>query len=248
MEMNPQATDDQPVRKRSGRRPTAKEAAETGRAWSGERVEVGEGHPQLPTETVSVPLPAAVVPGEPAGERELPAGESHWYVVHAYSGHEEKVRNNLLKRVDSMDMHDQIFEVLVPTEDVIEIKDGQRRHVAKRTYPGYILVNMIMSDESWYVVRNTPGVTSFVGSGTKPVPLQDKEIRFIQKQIKAEAPKVRVEYQVGENVRVIDGPFSDFHGKVDEINPDKGKLKVLVNMFGRETPVELDLLQVERLK
>jgi transcription termination/antitermination protein NusG len=229
-----------------GRRPAPKEAAEAGRVWTGERVTVGEGHP-APPETPSAP-PAAVVPVD--GGQAVPAaeGEAHWYVVHAYSGHEEKVRNNLMKRVDSMDMHDRIFEVLVPTEDVIEIKDGQRRHVAKRTFPGYILVNMIMSDESWYVVRNTPGVTSFVGSGNKPVPLQEKEIKSIQKQIKAEAPKVRVEYQVGENVRVIDGPFSDFHGKVDEINADKGKLKVLVNMFGRETPVELDLLQVERLK
>ncbi len=228
-----------------GRRPAPKEAAEAGRVWTGERVSVGEGHP-APPEAPSSP-PVAVVP---AGEaKPVPAeGEPHWYVVHAYSGHEDKVRNNLMKRVDSMDMHDRIFEVLVPTEDVIEIKDGQRRHVAKRTFPGYILVNMIMSDESWYVVRNTPGVTSFVGSGNKPVPLQEKEIKSIQKQIKAEAPKVRVEYQVGENVRVIDGPFSDFHGKVDEINADKGKLKVLVNMFGRETPVELDLLQVERLK
>jgi transcription termination/antitermination protein NusG len=233
-----------PVKAR-GRRPAPKEAAEAGRVWTGERVSVGEGHP-APPEAPSAP-PAAVVP---AGEAKPVAaeGEAHWYVVHAYSGHEDKVRNNLMKRVDSMDMHDRIFEVLVPTEDVIEIKDGQRRHVAKRTFPGYILVNMIMSDESWYVVRNTPGVTSFVGSGNKPVPLQEKEIKSIQKQIKAEAPKVRVEYQVGENVRVIDGPFSDFHGKVDEINADKGKLKVLVNMFGRETPVELDLLQVERLK
>jgi transcriptional antiterminator NusG len=230
--------------KARARRPAPKEAAEAGRVWTGERVSVGEGHP-APPETPSAP-PAVV----PAGEAKPVAaeGEAHWYVVHAYSGHEEKVRNNLMKRVDSMDMHDRIFEVLVPTEDVIEIKDGQRRHVAKRTFPGYILVNMIMSDESWYVVRNTPGVTSFVGSGNKPVPLQEKEIKSIQKQIKAEAPKVRVEYQVGENVRVIDGPFSDFHGKVDEINADKGKLKVLVNMFGRETPVELDLLQVERLK
>jgi transcription termination/antitermination protein NusG len=228
-----------------GRRPAPKEAAEAGRIWTGDRVSVGEGHP-APPEVGSAP-PAAVVP---AGDAQPVAaqGEPHWYVVHAYSGHEDKVRNNLMKRVDSMDMHDRIFEVLVPTEDVIEIKDGQRRHVAKRTFPGYILVNMIMSDESWYVVRNTPGVTSFVGSGNKPVPLQEKEIKSIQKQIKAEAPKVRVEYQVGENVRVIDGPFSDFHGKVDEINADKGKLKVLVNMFGRETPVELDLLQVERLK
>ena len=232
--------------KARGRRPAPKEAAEAGRVWTGDRVTVGEGHP-APPETPSAP-PAALVPADAAATPAAAEGEPHWYVVHAYSGHEEKVRNNLMKRVDSMDMHDRIFEVLVPTEDVIEIKDGQRRHVAKRTFPGYILVNMIMSDESWYVVRNTPGVTSFVGSGNKPVPLQEKEIKSIQKQIKAEAPKVRVEYQVGENVRVIDGPFSDFHGKVDEINADKGKLKVLVNMFGRETPVELDLLQVERLK
>jgi len=233
-----------PAKARS-RRPAPKEAAEAGRIWTGERVTVGEGHPAPPETPSASP---AMVPGD-AGSRPVAAeGEPHWYVVHAYSGHEEKVRNNLMKRVDSMDMHDRIFEVLVPSEDVIEIKDGQRRHVAKRTFPGYILVNMIMSDESWYVVRNTPGVTSFVGSGNKPVPLQEKEIKSIQKQIKAEAPKVRVEYQVGENVRVIDGPFSDFHGKVDEINADKGKLKVLVNMFGRETPVELDLLQVERLK
>ncbi len=210
--------------------------------WSGDRVSVGDGVAAAP---VSASPTASLSPEAP---RTAPEGEPRWYVVHAYSGHEEKVKNNLLKRVESMDMHDQIFDVLVPTEDVIEIKDGQRRHVAKRTFPGYILVNMIMSDESWYVVRNTPGVTSFVGSGNKPVALQDKEIKVIQKQIKAEAPKVRVEYRVGENVRVIDGPFSDFHGKVDEINADKGKLKVLVNMFGRETPVELDLLQVERLK
>jgi|SRR5947208_2796669 len=240
----PQETAASAPAKARGRRPAPKEAAEAGRIWTGERVTVGEGHP-APPETPSAP--PAVVPAD-ASKPVAAEGEPHWYVVHAYSGHEEKVRNNLMKRVDSMDMHDRIFEVLVPTEDVIEIKDGQRRHVAKRTFPGYILVNMIMSDESWYVVRNTPGVTSFVGSGNKPVPLQEKEIKSIQKQIKAEAPKVRVEYQVGENVRVIDGPFSDFHGKVDEINADKGKLKVLVNMFGRETPVELDLLQVERLK
>lgn len=175
--------------------------------------------------------------------------QAHWYVVHAYSGHEDKVRTNLLKRVESMDMHDRIFEVIVPTEDVIEIKDGQRRRVSKRIYPGYILVNMVMSDESWYVVRNTPGVTSFVGSGNHPVPLHESEVKGIQKQIRAEAPsKVNVEYNVGESVRVVDGPFTDFHGRVTEISAEKGKLKVLVNMFGRETPVELDLLQVERLR
>ncbi len=176
-------------------------------------------------------------------------GEANWYVIHAYSGHEEKVKANLLKRVESMDMHDKIFDVMVPTEEVIEIKDGQRRHVAKRIFPGYILVQMVMSDESWYVVRNTPGVTSFVGSGTRPVPLQDSEVRVIQHQaVKDAATKVQVEFNVGDSVRVVDGPFTDFHGKVGEINADKGKLKVMVNMFGRETPVELDLLQVERLR
>src|ERR1700747_1491419 len=169
--------------------------------------------------------------------------EALWYVVHAYSGHEEKVQKNLERSIDFLDMHDRILQVLVPMEDEIEIKDGKRRHVQKRIFPGYILVKMIMSDESWFVVRNTPGVTSFVGSANSPVPLQEKEVRAIQKQMKQEAPKIRVEFQVGESVRVVDGPFTDFHGKVDEINPEKGKLKVLVNMFGRETPVELDLLQ-----
>jgi transcription termination/antitermination protein NusG len=179
--------------------------------------------------------------GEPTSEEAL------WFVVHAYSGHEEKVKKNLEKRIESMDMHDKILQVLVPMEDEIEIKDGKRRHVQKRIFPGYILVKMLMTDESWYVVRNTPGVTSFVGSGNKPVPLQDKEIKAIQKQMKQEAPKIRVDFQIGEAVRVVDGPFTDFHGKVDDINPERGKLKVLVNMFGRETPVELDLLQVEKV-
>ena len=179
---------------------------------------------------------------------EQPAvGEPQWYVVHAYSGHEEKVKKNLEKRIESMDMQDKILQVLVPMEDEIEIKDGKRRHVQKRIFPGYILVKMLLDDESWYVVRNTPGVTSFVGSGTKPVPLTERDVAKIQRQMKQEAPKIRVEFEVGEAVRVVDGPFTDFHGKVDEINPEKGKLKVLVNMFGRETPVELDLLQVEKV-
>ncbi len=157
--------------------------------------------------------------------------EAQWYVIHAYSGHEEKVKKNLEKRIESMDMQDKILEVFVPMEDEIEIKDGKRRHVQKRIFPGYILVKMIMSDDSWYVVRNTPGET---------------ELRSILKQVKQE-PQIRVEFEVGESVRVVDGPFADFLGKVDEINPEKGKLKVLVNMFGRETPVELDLLQVEKV-
>jgi transcription termination/antitermination protein NusG len=174
------------------------------------------------------------------------SAEAQWYVIHAYSGHEEKVKKNLEKRIESMDMQDKILEVFVPMEDEIEIKDGKRRHVQKRIFPGYVLVKMIMSDDSWYVVRNTPGVTAFVGSGNKPVPLREGELRSILKQVKQE-PQIRVEFQVGESVRVVDGPFADFLGKVDEINPEKGKLKVLVNMFGRETPVELDLLQVEKV-
>src|ERR1700758_2896453 len=175
--------------------------------------------------------------------------EPSWYAIHTYSGYENKVKSHLEARIASMDMRNKIFRVIVPMEEEVEIKQGQRRTVQRKVFPGYVLVEMIMSDESWYVVRNTPGVTSFVGSGNKPVPLQEHEVRGIQKQVHAEAPtKVSVEYQVGENVRVIDGPFTDFHGKVTEMNVEKGKLKVLVNMFGRETPVELDLLQVERLR
>jgi transcriptional antiterminator NusG len=174
--------------------------------------------------------------------------EAQWYVIHAYSGHEDKVKKNLERRIESMDMQDRILDVLVPMEDEIEIKEGKRRHVQRRIFPGYVLVRMLMSDESWYVVRNTPGVTSFVGSGNKPVPLQEKEVRGILKQMKQEAPKVKVEYELGETVRVVDGPFAEFLGRVDEINGEKGKLKVLVTMFGRETPLELDLLQVEKVR
>src|SRR4030081_3253325 len=159
------------------------------------------------------------------------AEEAQWYVVHAYSGHEEKVKKNLEKRIESMDMHDKILEVLVPMEDEIEIKDGKRRHVQKRIFPGYILVKMKMSDESWYVVRNTPGVTSFVGSGNKPVPLQEKEVRAILKQMKQEAPKIRVEFQVGESVRVVDGPFIRIPHKKAATIPRNDIFKVLVTMF-----------------
>src|SRR5438874_13172356 len=169
-----------------------------------------------------------------------------WYAIHTYSGYENKVKSHLEARIASMDMRDKIFRVIVPMEEEVEIKQGQRRTVQRKVFPGYVLVEMVMSDESWYVVRNTPGVTSFVGSGNKPVPLHENELRSILKQVKQE-PQIRVEFQLGESVRVVDGPFADFLGKVDEINAEKGKLKVLVNMFGRETPVELDLLQVEKV-
>ena len=172
--------------------------------------------------------------------------EKQWYVIHTYSGYEQRVKTNLEHRIKSMDAEDKIFQVEIPTEDEIEIKDGQRRTVAKKVFPGYILVQMIMSDEGWNVVRNTPGVTGFVGAGAKPIPLDEEEVNAIFNKMRAEAPTIRVGFHTGESVRVIDGPFIDFIGTVDEINPQKGKVRVLVSFFGRETPVELDFLQVER--
>src|SRR5919198_1451545 len=217
----------------SRRRPATKDPADAGRLWTGDRVSVGEGHPALPIDTPGPGSVPVIQPAPQAGEA-VPEGEARWYVVHAYSGHEEKVRNNLLKRVESMDMHDRIFDVLVPTEDVIEIKDGQRRHVAKRTYPGYILVNMIMSDESWYVVRNTPGVTSFVGSGNKPVPLQEKEIKSIQRQIQLEAAKATPAPPVGTAL----GP----HG-VNIMEFVKSYNDRTASMGGQVIPVEITIFE-----
>lgn len=172
--------------------------------------------------------------------------EGQWYVVHTYSGHEAKVKKNLESRIETMDMSEKIFEIIVPTEEEIEIHNGQRRTVNKKVYPGYVLVKMRMDDDSWYVVRNTPGVTSFVGMGTKPTPLRDDEVITIKQQMTAEAPRVKLSLAVGDNVRIVDGPFQDFEGKIDEVNQDRGRVKVLVSMFGRETAVELDFLQVDR--
>jgi transcriptional antiterminator NusG len=170
-----------------------------------------------------------------------------WYVIHTYSGYENKVKQNLEHRIDSMEMRDQIFRVIVPTEDEIEIKNGQRRTVHKKVFPGYVLVQMRMTDSSWYVVRNTPGVTSFVGHGNRPTPLEDAEVKSILKQMEEEPPKVRVSYQVGQAVKITDGPFTDFEGVVDGIDHERGRVRVLVSFFGREAPVELDFLQVTRL-
>ncbi len=173
--------------------------------------------------------------------------EAEWFVIHTYSGYENKVKANLEHRIASMDVIDKIFQVVVPTEEEIEIKNGQRRTVQKKVFPGYVLVQMVLSDESWYVVRNTPGVTSFVGSGNKPIPLSKAEVRQILKQMEVEAPKAKISYQRGQSVKVIDGPFAEFIGVVDEISLEKGKVWVLVSFFGRETRVELDFLQVEKL-
>jgi transcription termination/antitermination protein NusG len=203
---------------------------------------VAEAEPIEPAVVVehAPPPPAAPTPEEVETGR-------RWYVIHTYSGYENKVKTNLEHRISSMDMGDKIFQVLVPTEEEIEIKNGKRHPVERKVFPGYVLVEMIMGDDSWYVVRNTPGVTSFVGSGNKPTPLTDGEVRGILRQIKLDAPKYKVAFTKGESVRVTDGPFTDLHGVVDEVNPERNKVKVLVSIFGRETPVELDFLQIEKL-
>jgi transcriptional antiterminator NusG len=173
--------------------------------------------------------------------------QKSWFVIHTYSGYEERVKKNLEQRIKFMDSEGEISQVIIPTEVEIEVKDGQRRNVDKKILPGYILVQMKMSDQSWNIVRNTPGVTGFVGSANKPVPLQAEEVNQILKQMAAEAPRVKVGFRKGQSVRVTNGPFIDFVGVVDDISLEKGKVKVLLSLFGRETPVELDFLQVEKL-
>lgn len=170
---------------------------------------------------------------------------TRWYVIHSYSGYEDKVRKNLMYRTESMGMQDRIFQVVVPTEEEVELKDGQRRTIERRVFPGYILVEMVLDEDSWYVVRNTPGVTGFVGSD-KPTPLQEDEVNKILKRMDAQAPKIKVSFKIGQRVRIVEGPFEDFMGTVDEIDLERARVKVLVNFFGRETPIELDFLQVER--
>jgi transcriptional antiterminator NusG len=176
--------------------------------------------------------------------------EKNWYVVHTYSGYENKVKTNLEKRLDSMGMQDKIFRVLVPMEEEIEHKDGKKKTVMRKVFPGYVLVEMIMTDDSWYVVRNTPGVTGFVGSagaGSKPTPLLSDEVHAILAQMGVEEVRTTVDFSLGESVKVIEGPFENFVGEIEGVDSDREKLKVLVNMFGRETPVELDFAQVEKL-
>lgn len=177
----------------------------------------------------------------------MPDVNPQWFVIHTYSGYEERVRRNLEQRVRSMDAEGEISEIKIPTEEEIEVRNGQRHTVTKKILPGYVLINMRMSDQSWNVVRNTPGVTGFVSADNKPVPLKTEEVNRILKQMEAEAPKIKVGFRQGQSVRVVDGPFIDFMGVVDEINPERGKVKVLLFLFGRETPVELDFLQVEKL-
>lgn len=179
--------------------------------------------------------------------KQLGKRERAWYVLHTYSGYEENVAENLLQRIESMNMKDRIFNVLVPKEKKIKIKNGKRQVVEEKVYPGYVLVEMIVTDDSWYVVRNTPNVTGFVGSGTVPLPISESEMELLQKRMGIEEPKYKIDVSVGEAVKVVDGPFKDFDGRIDSIDEAKGKVKVLVNMFGRETPVELDFLQIKKI-
>jgi transcriptional antiterminator NusG len=173
--------------------------------------------------------------------------KKEWFVVHTYSGHEERVKKNLEQRIKFMDASSGISQVVIPSEEEIEVKNGQRRSISKKILPGYVLIQMVMNDQNWEIVRNTPGVTGFVGTGTKPTPLHEGEVSRILKQMTAEQPKVKASFRRGQSVRVMDGPFTDFVGLVDEINEEKGKIKVLLSLFGRETPVEVDFLQVEKL-
>ncbi len=197
-------------------------------------------------ETERAPTAEDEAQEKPAEKPPRPEGTA-WYVVHSYSGYENKVKKNLEHRIESMGMQNQIFQVIVPTEEEVELKDGQRRTTERRIFPGYVLVEMVMNDDTWYVVRNTPGVTDFVRSGSKPVPLRPEEVDKILRRMEAEAPKIKVSFRVGQKVRITEGPFEDFVGIVDAIDTDRARVRVLVSVFGRETPIEVDFLQVERI-
>lgn len=179
--------------------------------------------------------------------RQQVTGEKHWYVLHTYSGYEDSVAFNLNQRIESMGMEDKIFNVLVPKEKKIKIREGKRVTVEEKIFPGYVLVEMIVTDDSWYVVRNTPNVTGFVGSGTIPTPISEAEIQYLQKRMGVEEPKYKIDVAPNDLVRIMDGPFKDYEGKVSEIDDEKGKVKVLVSIFGRETPIELDFLQIKKI-
>lgn len=227
----------------------------------GEAVPADQGDP-LAEAAAALDRQAEAEPGEPLMEEEAEEevtvseeleekteedeDERQWYVVHCYSGYENKVQHNLEQRIETMGMKDRIFDIVVPTEEEMEVKEGKRRTVERRVFPGYILVQMIMDEDSWYVVRNTPGVTGFVGMGNEPTPLRPEEVSQIIKRMEAEAPRIKVTYKLGQKVRIIDGPFNDFIGTVDDIDMERAKVRVMVSFFGRETPVELDFLQVEK--
>lgn len=169
-----------------------------------------------------------------------------WYVLHTYSGYEENVAHNLNQRIETLDASDKIFNVLVPTEKKIKIKNGKRQIIEEKVFPGYVLVEMMVTDESWYIVRNTPNVTGFIGVGTVPTPISEKEVQDLMKRMGVDEPKFKIDVSMGETVKITDGPFKNFEGKITNIDESKGKIKVNVSMFGRETPVELDFLQIKK--
>jgi len=214
-----------------------------------------EQEPLVPEEEIASPEQPASPPAKTVRNKGVPAPEENgdvipdgpaWFVIHCYSGYENKVRHNLEQRIETMGMKDRVFDVVVPTQEEIEVRDGKRRNVERHIFPGYVLVNMLLSEESWFVVRNTPGVTGFVGMGNLPTPLRPEEVSSILKRMEADAPTIKVSFKVGERVRIIDGPFNDFRGIVAEIDMERTKVRVMVSFFGRETPVELDFLQVEK--
>jgi len=215
-------------------------------AQASEAVEATAEIAETQAETEVVETTAEIVETQAETEVAEPQDDRAWYVVHCYSGYENKVKHNLEQRIETMQMQDQIFQVVVPTEDEIEVRDGKRRVVERRVFPGYLLVQMVLSDDSWFVVRNTPGATGFVGMGNRPTPLRPEEVRAIMKRMEAEAPKIKVTFKSGQKVRIIDGPFNEFIGVVDEMDMERAKVRVMVSFFGRDTPVELDFLQVEK--
>ncbi|MDO8654971.1 MAG: transcription termination/antitermination protein NusG [bacterium] len=173
--------------------------------------------------------------------------ERNWYVIHTYSGYEDAVARNLKQRIESLGMEDKIFSIIVPKEKKIKIKNGKRKVIEEKIYPGYVLVEMIVTDDSWYVVRNTPNVTGFIGAGTTPLPISREEIDGLKKRMDQDEPKFEIELVPGDSIKIVDGPFKDFDGKVSDVDKERGKIKVLVNMFGRDTPLELDSLQIKKL-
>lgn len=199
---------------------------------------------QAPVQSESADQVNETVPVK--GESPAQSDNRQWFVIHCYSGYENKVRKNLEQRIETMNMRSKIFDVVIPTQEEIEVRDGKRRTVERHVFPGYVLVNMILEEESWYVVRNTPGVTGFVGMGEEPTPLRPEEVAQILRRMEDEVPTFKVTYKPGERVRIVDGPFNDFRGTVSDIDMERSKIRVMVNFFGRETPVELDFLQVEK--
>ena len=199
----------------------------------------------MDTPTTDQSIPPMTMPVEEA-KPQAPSN-AKWYVVHTYSGHENKVSANLKQRIDTMKLADKIFEIIVPTRNIVTVKHGKKEEQKEKIFPGYILVKMVLDDTSWLAVRTTQGVTAFVGAGNKPTPISDKEVDTILKFMQMEAPKYKASFSVGEAVKIVDGPFADFLGTIDNIDEEKGKIKVLVSIFGRETPVELDFLQVSKL-